>query len=128
MKIYQIAKHPLVREFIHRLFSLTLQRPFVYKVLCLFLSHSIADKFFNACSEFYNIDLSIESTKNLIDSIETCLNSRNSVEALELMSQFYSLLYDSGYHHEFVSLACRILDSIDWKKEAIAELYKKPNF
>lgn len=121
--LYQV--HPLVRQFIHRNYTPELQRPFVYKVLCLFLPMSIADKLFNNLSEFEKIDTLENSAKDLIDSIETCLNSRNNVEALHLLSCFYSLLIDKGYHHKFISLGCRLFDAINWKEKDVVNVYKR---
>ncbi|WP_158674415.1 metallophosphoesterase [Lysinibacillus antri] len=113
---YQV--HPLVREFIHETYTPSAQEQYVQKVLYVFLPRNIVDILFNK-----NTDLTgstIPSPSALLESLETCLNSRNSAKALTLMEQYKNALLDNGYHHQSLSISCRILDSIDWNEHKIA--------
>ncbi|ODA41811.1 metallophosphoesterase [Desulfosporosinus sp. BG] len=110
---YQV--HPLVREFLHESYSPSAQRKYVSRVLCIFLHPSLVEKLFSNTEALDKINVSM-SANNLADSIETCLNSRNYKEGLELLERYRAVLYDSGYHHKFCSLACQILDLVKWEE------------
>ncbi|WP_238900274.1 metallophosphoesterase [Clostridium sp. YIM B02500] len=124
--LYQV--HPLVREFIHGSYSVDRQKPFVCKILYLFLKPELVDMLFYDRNKFEAQFVEKNYSKELVDSIDTCLNSRNYVEALELMCKAHNLLKNDGYHLELVSLGRRILDEIDWKKEEIAIVQNKAFF
>lgn len=64
------------------------------------------------------------SAINLADSIETCLNSRNYKEGLELLERYREVLYDSGYHHKFLSLTCQILDLVKWDEVQLIDRHR----
>lgn len=117
--VYQV--HPLIREFVHRSYSATSQQPFVYRVLCMFMHPSLVNTLFSEKAIEKDNIISL-TPKNIVDSIETCLNSRNVEQALAILEFYYEILYDGGYHHEFISLACRVLDTLDWDKQKIVTL------
>ncbi|GKU24074.1 hypothetical protein CFOLD11_09000 [Clostridium folliculivorans] len=123
---YQV--HPLVREFIHQKYTVSDQRPFVYKLLCLFLNAKVVNVLFNNFESFENENVEIKYSKGLLDSLETCLNSRNYVEALGLICNSYHLLVNGGFHVEFVSIGCRILKEIDWEKEEVTTNFRRATF
>ncbi len=125
MNNYQV--HPLIREYIHDNFSRTLQRKYVSRVLCLFLPKGLVEVLFVNTSALDNLSINMSPT-NLVDSIETCLNSRNEVQALELLERYKHELYDNGYHHQFRSLSCRLLDVIDWDETHITQRINGGNF
>jgi 3',5'-cyclic AMP phosphodiesterase CpdA/tetratricopeptide (TPR) repeat protein len=107
---YQV--HPLAKEFIHETYSIIDQVKYVQRILCIHMSKKDVDLLFNDISNL-NEGLHI-SAKNLVDSIETCLNSRYIEKALNLLELYGDLLQDGGYHHEYRYLSCRTLDSINW--------------
>lgn len=124
-KSFQV--HPLVREFVHKKYTTDVQKPFVHRILQLF----IGSRIYNIVFQEKHINQRITrqcSTQDIIDSIETCLNSRNESEALKLLVYSYMNLCDDGCHATFLSLGGRILDAIDWKKEEIATVKDRANF
>ena len=124
-KSFQV--HPLVREFVHKKYTIDVQKPFVHKILQLF----IGTRIYNIVFQEKRINQKITtqcSTQDIIDSIETCLNSRNEAEALTLLVYSYTNLCDDGCHATFLSLGGRILDAIDWEKEEIATVKDRAKF
>lgn len=120
---YQV--HPLIREFIHETFSPAAQEQFVQRVLYIFLPRQLVDILFTKGSnldEFDSLD-----PRDLLESLETCLNSRNSFRALNLIEQYSHTLQNGGYHHQYQSLACRILDTVDWESYGILQRGKSSN-
>ncbi|WP_315069416.1 metallophosphoesterase [uncultured Clostridium sp.] len=124
--LYQV--HPLVREFIHGSYSVNKQKPFVCKVLYLFLKPELVNMLFYDRNNFEKQFVERNYSKNLVDSIDTCLNSRNYIEALELMCKSHQLLRNNGFHLELVSLGRRILENIDWEKEQVTIIQSKAMF
>lgn len=124
-KSFQV--HPLVREFVHKKYTTDLQKPFVHKILQLFIGTRIYNIVFQEKSINQKIAMQC-STEDIIDSLETCLNSRNEAEALKLLVYSYGNLCDDGRHAAFLSLGGRILDAIDWKKEEIATVKDRAYF
>lgn len=108
---YQV--HPLVREFIHKTYDSEKQKPFVKKVLLVFLPANMIELLFRG-NEFQRTDKKID-VKDVVCSIETCINSRNYIEAFKLLHGYSDILYDEGFHHQFVQLAKQILDNLDWE-------------
>ncbi|MEK5353498.1 metallophosphoesterase [Paenibacillus sp. FSL L8-0709] len=121
---YQV--HPLIREFVHQSYPPASQERFVKGVLCVFLPQSVLNYLFNK-TEKPMIEASMRPA-HLIDSIETCLNSRSPEKVLNLIGAYTSLLYDGGYHHQYYSLGCRILDSTDWKDVKMVTLANNISF
>lgn len=114
--------HPVVREFIHKTFTSERQRPFVKKVLLVFLPATMIDTLFKN-NDFIKSSIQIDII-NVITSIETCINSRNFIEAYKLLQSYSNVLFDEGYHHQFIYLAQQILDALDWDQ---ANLIKNEN-
>lgn len=113
---YQV--HPLAKEFIHETYSIADQIKYVQRILCIHMSKKVVLLLFDDIS---NLDEELHiSAKNLIDSIETCLNSRYVEKALNLLELYGDILQDGGYHHEYRYLSCRTLDSINWVDQKIA--------
>lgn len=125
-KYFQV--HPLVREFIHKNYDQTIQKPFVDKLVELIIGTRLYKII------FVNNPTKIEWTngqynsRDVIDSIETCLTSRNNKDALIILSSTCDYIVDDGYHAEFLSLSERILDNIDWKKEEMGTSKKRAAF
>ncbi len=117
---YQV--HPLLREFVHGTYSAAAQESYVQKVLYIFLPRALVDALFIDFSSLEN--LAEMNPKELLDSIETCLLSRNPDRALGLLEQYKEVLTNKGYHHQFQSLACRVLDEINWEENNIFGRYK----
>lgn len=124
-KSFQV--HPLVREFVHKKYTTDVQKPFVHRILQLFIGTRIYNIVFQGNHSSQKITRQC-STQDIIDSIETCLNSRNEAEALKLLVYSYMNLCDDGCHATFLSLAGRILDAIEWKKEEIATVKDRAKF
>lgn len=124
--LYQV--HPLVREFVHGSYSVEKQKSFVCKVLYLFLSPKLVNMLFYDRTSFENELIERSYGEEIKNAIDTCLNSRNYVEALELMTKYCFLLKDNGFHLDIVHLGKRILEEIDWKKEQVATVRSKANF
>ncbi|MEC0232146.1 metallophosphoesterase [Paenibacillus alba] len=121
-QIFTYQVHPLLREFIHGAFSAIDQESYVQKVLYIFLPRKLVDALF---IDYYSLGELVEMNPgSLVDSIETCLMSRNTDRALGLLEQYKEVLTDNGYHHQFQSLACRILDEINWEENNIYNRYK----
>ncbi|UKS27296.1 tetratricopeptide repeat protein [Paenibacillus sp. HWE-109] len=112
---YQV--HPLIREFVHESYSTSAQERCVQRVLYVFLPKRVIDFLFKTDIEVD--DSIVMSPAALMDSIETCLSSRNAEKALNLLAKYNELLYNSGYHHKYQSLACRVLDSIHWESHGL---------
>ncbi|WP_168121267.1 metallophosphoesterase [Paenibacillus sp. HB172176] len=121
---YQV--HPLIREFIHETFTPQAQEQFVQRVLYIFLPRGIVDILFTQNSELDEFD-SVNPV-SLLESLETCLNSRNTVKALALIEQYRVILQNGGFHHQYQSIACRILDTIDWEESSILHRSKSVIF
>lgn len=119
-KSYQV--HPLVREYIHKLYNTDIQKPFVLQLLELLIGKKLYDNIFG--NEKRTQREITCNTKDIIDSIETCLNSRNETEALELITYSFNMLCNDGCLAEYLELSGRILDKIDWKKEQITQRKK----
>lgn len=119
--VYQV--HPLLREFIYDTYPREAQKSYVIRVLKVFLPQSIVDVLFDNANKLSEMQSITMRPKNLFDSIETCLNSRNEDQALALIEQYWRILNDEGYHHQFLSLSCRILDEISWDYFKIVEKY-----
>lgn len=117
--VYQV--HPLVRELVHESYKPEAQRPFVVRVLCVFLPKSVVVNLFANASALDQISTPSKSIPDLAYSIEACLDSRNALQALELLERYGHLLYDNGYHHRFQSLGSRVLDALDWHQTRLAE-------
>lgn len=123
-KSYQI--HPLVREYIHRLYSSVEQRPYVLLILELLMGRKLYNIIFGSETKKYeNIECNV---RDIIDSIETCLNSRNASDALDLMTYSFNTLSNNGCLAEYVEIAGRILDKIDWEKEQITQIKQRSEF
>jgi 3',5'-cyclic AMP phosphodiesterase CpdA/tetratricopeptide (TPR) repeat protein len=120
LKVFQV--HPIIREYVHDHFDKKEQRPYVYKLLELFIPDTMVKLLFIDVAELYKQYFEM-SPKSLMDSIETCLSSRNPLEALALLERYQELLYNNGFHHQFRSIACRVLDDISWEK---SNLLKRP--
>ena len=118
---YQI--HPLVREYIHETYSTSAQKRYVFGVLCLFLPTTMVNNLFNETTGLDN-DSNLMAPKKLVESVETCLNSRNYEQGFYLLEHFYEILYNNGSHHQFYSLTCRVLDSVNWNKVRITKRSK----
>ncbi|KOS68166.1 hypothetical protein AEA09_06095 [Lysinibacillus contaminans] len=122
--LYQV--HPLVREFIHETFTTQAQEQFVQKVLYVFLPKTIVDMLFTNPSNITAIESVTPSA--ILESLETCLNSRNTSKALTLIEQYQYIIQNSGFHHQFLSVGCRILDSIDWEEENLVNNFRSQQF
>ena len=116
-KSFQV--HPLVREFIHKNYDKTIQKPFVDKLVELIIGRKLYTIIFVNESFDSGESRGQYNPRDIIDSIETCLTSRNDADALTILSSTFDLLVNDGYHAEFLSLSERILNSVDWKKEEI---------
>lgn len=121
---YQV--HPLIREFIHETFTPQAQEQFVQRVLYIFLPRGIVDILFTKNSDFNGFDS--VSPSALLESLETCLNSRNTFKALTLIEEYRFKLQNGGFHHQYQSIACRILDTIDWEDSNILHRSKSISF
>lgn len=125
-KCYQV--HPLVREFIHNNYDTTIQKPYVDKLVELIIGSDLYKIIFISDPTTIEGDKKQYDPKDIIDSVETCLTSRNTADALIILSSTYILLVDNGYHAEFLSLGERILNGIDWKKEEMGTSKKRAQF
>ena len=125
-KKFQI--HPLAREFVHEIYSVEEQRPYLHLLLIMFVGSKVYESVFqkdekqNSNRGFYC------NAQNLTDAIETCLNSRNSAEALKLMSYAFLTLCDEGCHALYLQLSERILNDIDWEKEEVTLIKDRAYF
>jgi len=118
---YQV--HPLIREFVHESYSPKSQNHYVQRVLYIFLPKFLADELFNNTPDKESATVSLHP-RNLIESVETCLNSRNGSKALLLLKKYQDVLLDNRFHHQFLSIACRTMDSVDWE---ISQVSQTPN-
>jgi len=109
---YQV--HPLIREYVHQSYPIHAQRNYVRKVLCIFMPSMMVSMLFKDDSSGFSNATSKLTPSDLIDSIETCLNSRNETQALALLEKHMETLYDQGLHHKFTSISSRVLDRINW--------------
>lgn len=125
-KSYQV--HPLVREFIHKNYDKTIQKPFVDKLVELIMGSRLYTIIFINTPSAFDQPTGQCNPRDIIDSIDTCLTSRNDADALAILSRTYELLVNDGHHAEFLSLSERILNSIDWKKEEIGTSRKRAEF
>ncbi|MFB5191884.1 metallophosphoesterase [Alicyclobacillus fastidiosus] len=114
---YQV--HPLMRQYVHEAFPPSNQQAFVTKILYMFLPRSIVDILFGG--SLLDTVSDTASPRDVADSVETCLTSRNEIQAMKLMERYQETLLDNGLHHKFQFLATRILDSIDWGETRICE-------
>jgi predicted MPP superfamily phosphohydrolase/tetratricopeptide (TPR) repeat protein len=114
---YQV--HPLAREFIHETYTTTDQEKYVQRILCIHMDKRDVDLLFNDIPNL-NETLTFEPD-NLVDSIETCFNSRNIEKALNLLEVYGFILQDGGQHHQYKYLACRVLDSLNWSDNRIVK-------
>ena len=122
-KSYQV--HPLVREFIHKNYDQTVQKPYVDSLVKMMMGNNLyAIIFVNDPSVLADTKEHWNS-RNIIDSIETCLTSRNDIDALTILSSTFDTIVNDGYHAEFLSLTERVLDNIDWKKEELGTNRKR---
>lgn len=117
-KSFQV--HPLVREFIHKNYDNTVQKPFVDKLLRMIIGNRLYTIIFVNTPNTVPGKIEQWNSTDIIDSIETCLTSRNATDALTIISSTYQILINDGHHEEFLSLGERVLDNVDWKKEEIA--------
>ncbi len=122
-KSYQI--HPLVREYIHKLYDSDVQRPFVHQLLELLMGRKLFAIIFR--SEKNHKDIKYD-TQAIIDSIETCLNSRNETDALNLITYSFGTLCDEGRFAEYLELSGRILDKINWTNEQMTLIKNRSDF
>lgn len=124
-KSFQV--HPLVREFIHKNYDKAVQKPFVDKLLKMIIGNNLYTFIFvnSPTSQGY---VEHWNSRDIIDSIETCLTSRNDVDALAILSSTYDILVNNGHHAEFLSLGERVLDSVDWEKEEMGINKKRAAF
>ncbi|PKM51708.1 MAG: hypothetical protein CVV02_05440 [Firmicutes bacterium HGW-Firmicutes-7] len=120
--------HPLVREFIHNNYSVEKQKPYVCTILKLFVDSRIVNAIFYGREQLSDNFSGYKNVKDLIYSIDTCINSRNSSQALALIVQYYKDIRDEGFHQDFVSLSYRILNVIEWDKEQIVKVKRKAEF
>jgi tetratricopeptide (TPR) repeat protein/predicted phosphodiesterase len=120
--------HPLVREYIHNNYSVDKQKVYVTNILKLFINFQFINAIFNQKEEVVENIKGYSNEKDLIYSIDVCLNSRNYSEAFILMLNCYKTLRDKGLHKDFISLGCRILNEIDWDKEQIVKVKRKAEF
>jgi tetratricopeptide (TPR) repeat protein len=108
--------HPLIREFVHENFSAAEQRKYVFKILRVFLPSEIVNAMLQNPKGLGSLSTIPKTIPDTVDSIETCLTSRNPEEALALLTRFQAILIEGCQNHIFTSLACRVLDAIDWKQ------------
>jgi hypothetical protein len=121
LEVYQV--HPLMSEFIHQTFNREQQVPFVQKILAVFLPINLVQDLFKDKLDDDNYLVSV-AAKNVIDSIDTCLFSRNENQALALLQKYGSILLENGLTHQFTSLALRTLDSVDWLELGVVNKYR----
>lgn len=121
--LYQV--HPLLREYIHGKYTIENQVPYVKKVLQLFLDNKIIAFLFTPEDQNSGIPATQHSSLDLLNSIETCLNSRNTEKAFELLCYFYSRLRDENLHKEYITLGCQIFKELNWEKEAVVTTQRK---
>lgn len=121
--LYQV--HPLLREYLHGKYTIENQVPYVKKVLQLFLDNNIIAFLFTPKDQNLKFPTTQHPSSDLLNSIETCLNSRNTEKAFELLCYLYSRLRDEGLHKEYLTLGCQIFKELNWEKEAIVTTYRK---
>lgn len=124
-KVYHI--HPLVRQFVHEQYSSDYLREYVARLLQIIMIGQRAYEYLFGQDNVDEVTLP-NDTRDIIDSIETCLNSRNESEALRLISYYRNSLCDNKCHADFLSLSNRIMKSIDWNKEQVAIVRSKARF
>jgi predicted MPP superfamily phosphohydrolase/tetratricopeptide (TPR) repeat protein len=124
--LYQV--HPLVREYLHTKYTVEKQKNYVCSILKLYLEPQIIIALFDHNQILPITGNRAKSSKDIVDSIDTCINSRNYVEALKLLSEYYIILRDEGLFHDYISLGCRILKIIDWEKEQIVKVKRLSRF
>lgn len=124
-KKFQI--HPLVREFVHEIYSAEEQRSYVHLLLVLIIGNRVYEHVFINKEQHKSERILQCDTQAFTDAIETCLNARNSSEALTLMSYAFSTLCD-GCHAQFLQLGERILNEVDWKKEEVTLIKDRAAF
>ena len=117
--VYQV--HPLIRQYVYETYSPDVQRKFVTRVLYLFLAKEMVNILFANTLALDKLSISEMVPKNLIDSIETCLNSRNEKQALELLERYRVFILTKGFYHQFYSLTCRALELINWEESKICQ-------
>ena len=122
-KSYQV--HPLVREFIHKNYNQEVQKPYVDGLVKMIMGNNLyAIIFINEPNVLQGTAEQWDS-RNIIDSIETCLTSRNAIDALTILSRTFNVIVKDGYHAEFLALCGRVLDSVDWKQQEMATNRKR---
>lgn len=125
-KSYQV--HPLVREFIHKNYDKTIQKPFVDKLVKMIIGNNLYTIIFVNAPDTISGNMDQWNSRDIIDSVETCLTSRNDVDALTILSSTYEILVNDGHHAEFLSLGERVLDSVNWEKEEMGINKKRAAF
>lgn len=115
---YQV--HPLIREFVHKTYDVNKQKYYFQKLMYIYLPSSIVTIIMNDKDESAEITDRIDPNR-LIDSIETCLNSRNYTEGYRLLNLCSYSLYDKGYHHKYIHFSKRILDMLNWNEMNITK-------
>jgi len=125
-KFYQV--HPLVREFVHSNYDKTIQKPFVDKLVKMIIGNRLYTIIFVNDPNTIPGTMEKWNSRDIIDSIETCLTSRNDVDALAILSNTYEILVNDGHHAEFLSLSERVLKSVDWVREELGTNKKRASF
>jgi len=120
--------HPLVREFVHKNYDKTVQKPLVDKLVELIIGTKLYEIIFVNDPAIVEGARGQCNPRDIIDSIDTCLTSRNDTDALTILSSTYDFLVDGGYHAQFLALGERVLDSIDWKKEEMGTSRMRASF
>ncbi|MDB5055737.1 MAG: hypothetical protein JWM44_3787 [Bacilli bacterium] len=107
--------HPLMRQYIHKTYPIDKQKNYFVRCLTFFLKNKRVIAFLftnnNDMDDVSNENLSFNS---LIDSLDACLVSRNFDTAYALLRIYWKRLDSESQHHKFVSIACRVMDSISW--------------
>jgi predicted phosphodiesterase/tetratricopeptide (TPR) repeat protein len=125
-KLFQV--HPLVREYIHKSYSMEKQKPLVNKLLELFIGKRYYEAIFGEKTSIIIEEPSGCEADNIMAALDTCLNSGNCEDALMLLVHYYQDLLREGYCAEVLYYGRCVLDNIDWRKTEMTTIKARADF
>jgi len=103
--------HPLVREYIKNKYPTSEQDPFIASLL------SVVERFITKFRELLHGEPSIDILEYWTQKVELSINRSDYRVAIETLHDVKEQLVGMGYPQEFIRIARRLFDAIDWETE-----------